>query len=193
MEPTSRRSRSRVSPYKKRLSDRSGFEYNQIEMVRDKGLLVGPDEFDSPPPNVQPIGGEGDISPGFVNPFYLSYTSNTVLVQTYYLTGLTSIPFLTGYDSDGEIDTVDQWILVSGSNTAVTVSATPQVSAGQQNNQYTIQCVGSAVTLQNGNGLSLRSIYKMNSGDILNLFYSQTDNLWHETSRGNEFGFPNSF
>lgn len=186
MEPRSNRSR-RASRYRLRLSDRSGFQYYENQMVRDKGNLVGPDEFDAPPPNIKPIGGEGDISPGFTNPFYMSYTSN-VIQPVQYVTASGGISFQTGYDSDGEINIIDQWVYVSGSNSAVTISANPQVTRGQQNNQFTIQCVGSAVTLQNGNGLSLRSIYTMNSGDILNLFYSATDNLWHETSRGKAYG-----
>ena len=56
--------RPRVSRFKKRDSDRSGFTYKEIRLVDDEGSLVGPDEFDTPPPSNFPIGGEGDVSPG---------------------------------------------------------------------------------------------------------------------------------
>ena len=188
MEPRSHRQR-RVSRFRKRESDRSGFNYKQIEMVRDKGALVGSDEFDAPPPNIKPIGGEGDISPGFTNPFYTSFTSNQVQVTTQFVTAAGGINFVTGFDEAGDVNPIDQWVLVAGSNGTVNITANPQITAGQQNNQFTVQCVGSSVILENGSGLSMPRPFTMTSGDIINFFYSQTDNLWHETSRGNQFGF----
>ena len=83
---------------------------------------------------------------------------------------------------------LNKWLLISGSNADITISADPQITRAEQNWQLTLECVGSSVTLQDGNGLDLRRIYTMTSGSILNLFYSATDNLWHETSRGRVLG-----
>lgn len=44
----------------KKESDRSGFDYKRIEMVRDGAYLVHPDEWDMPPPSNERLGGERD-------------------------------------------------------------------------------------------------------------------------------------
>lgn len=83
----------------------------------------------------------------------------------------------------------NQPLLIGGSGQNVTLSLNPQVVQGREAQACTIQCVGSNVTLLNGRGLTLNTPqYLMTSGSLLNLFYSATDNTWHETSRGQLFG-----
>ena len=55
---------ARRDRFRKRDSDRSGFTHLERQLVRDKGTLVGPEEFDQPPPSSKPLGGEGEISQG---------------------------------------------------------------------------------------------------------------------------------
>jgi len=56
--------RSRVPLYKRKYllkeSDRSGFKYFRINLIRDGAYLVHPDEWDMPPPSDERLGGEGD-------------------------------------------------------------------------------------------------------------------------------------
>ena len=171
--------------FKKRVSDRSGFDYLERELVRDNGALVGPDEIDMPPPSNRPTGSEGEVSPGFTRTGYDSYATPAGFnFVTQFVTASGGINFVVGYDESGQRNPNASWIYVSGSNEAITVSANPQITRGQQGYIMTVECVGSNVTLQDGNGLDLRSsLYVMESGSILSLFYSATDNLWHETSR----------
>lgn len=176
---------ARNKRYKLRNSDRSGFEYKEIELVNDKGSLVGADEFDTPPPSNIPLGGEGDISGDPRPNSSTSYATPSGLGFTVqYVTAGGGISFQSGYDKDGEPDSNLSWILVSGSNQSVDITKDPQISRASQNSVLTIECVGSGILLQDGSGLSLRSsTFLMDSGAILSLFYSQTDNLWHEESR----------
>lgn len=69
---------------------------------------------------------------------------------------------------------------------AVDITKNPQISRGQQNSMLTLQSVGDPFILENGNGLSMRSVFTMDSGSILNMIYNATDNLWYETSRSHE-------
>lgn len=180
-----------VRPYrfKKRDSARSGFAYLERTLVRDEGSLVGADEFDEPPPSTKSLGAEGDISRGDTRSDYTNYVATSgkdIIVR--YLVASDQIPFVTGQDTSGESNTNAQWVFISGSNQAITLSSNPQVVPGFQNAQLTIQCAGSDVTLVDSSGLDLTSRYVMTSGAILNLFYSATDNLWHETSRSHVLG-----
>ena len=177
-----------ISRFKKKDSTRSGFSYLEQELVKDEGSLVGPDEFDEPNPAKKHIGGEGQVSPGNTRSDYTSYIDSANLRQTKFITAAGGISFETASDKAGERNPNASWLLISGSNTDITITADPQITAAEQNQQLTLECVGSSITLQDGNGLDLRRIYTMTSGSILNLFYSATDNLWHETSRGRVFG-----
>jgi hypothetical protein len=167
---------------KKRDSARSGFTYKEIRLVDDNGFLVGPDEFDAPPPSTKSLGGEGDIS-GDPRPNSTTYTTpSAVDRQTRYVTA-------SGISASEDINIDDGnpvsagWLYIAGSNQNITITANPQISRGRQNQILTLQCVGSSVLLSNGNGLNLRTHFNMDSGAIINFMYSVTNNLWNETSR----------
>lgn len=171
---------------RKRDSDRSGFTHKEITLINDNGFLVGPEEFDAPPPSNISLGGEGDIS-GDPRPNSLTYTTPPELDRvTRYITAAGGINPVIDYNFDDNVVVNDGWLYVSGSNQNITISANPQIAAGRQGQMLTLQCVGSSILLNNGNGLDLRTHFNMDSGAILNLFYSATDNLWHETSRSHQ-------
>lgn len=171
--------------YKLRNSDRSGFTYKENQLVYDKGSLVGPDEYDMPPPSDVPLGGEGDISGDPRANSATSYATPSGLgVNVQYITAVGGISFAKGNDADNEPNDNIGWLYVCGSNSQINITANPQISSGAQNDICTIEGVGSGVLLENGSGLSLRSqSFLVDSGAIISFFYSQTDNLWHETSR----------
>ena len=170
------------SPWLKETSDRSGFDnfrydgttfHKKWVGVKDKNLNVAPDEYDTPPPSSIPLGG-ADIS-GTPRTGSLTTTVPTVSAQL--------IQYVT---AAGGISLNSQpWILVVGSNSEVNITANPQISAGQAQQQITVQCVGSAVILEEGSGLALTAgrPFRMASGAIIDMYYSRTDNLWHEISR----------
>lgn len=174
--------------FKKRDSDRSGFTHREVELLRDKGSLVSVDEYDTPPPSDKSLGGEGEVSPGDTRNNWDSYsTPSDSQMKTYYLNTASIIP---GTPSMADLNNIamQNWIYICGSADNVVLDSNPQVSNGALHEQtLIIQCVGSGVTLVDGNGLSLRKGFQMTSGSILNLIYSKTDNLWHETSRGQEY------
>jgi len=176
---------ARNKRFKLRNSDRSGFEYKEITLVNDDGSLVGPDEYDTPPPSKIPLGGEGDISGDPRPNSSTSYSTPSGLgFNVQYVTALNGISFQSGSDLEGEPNSNLSWILVAGSNQSIDITKDPQISRAKQNSILTLECVGSSILLQDGSGLSLRSPnFLMDSGAIISLFYSQTDNLWHEESR----------
>ena len=174
--------------YKLRDSDRSGFTYKEIELVKDKGSLVGPDEFDTPPPSNKSLGGEELVPNPDARSGYDSY-AQVIFRPTQYVTAGSGITFTQTPDSQSKTDTNNQWVYISGSGSNVTLSANPQISSGYQGALFTVQSVGSTVTLIDGNGLDLRNpTFNMTSGAILVLFYSATDNLWHEVNRSHLLG-----
>lgn len=171
--------------YKLRDSDRSGFTFKEVELVKDNGILVGPKEFDSPPPSRQSTGGEGEFDRSGIRADWDTYTQvNSRPVQ--YVVAAGGITFSIVPDSQGKADPNNSWIYVAGSSASVDISVNPQISAGRQNSILTIQCISNNIILENSNGLVLRSVFNMDSGAILNLIYNATDNLWHETSRSHE-------
>ena len=176
---------SRSKRYKLRNSDRSGFTEKEISLVYDKGSLVAPDEYDTPPPSDIPLGGEGDISGDPRANSATSYaTPSGQGFGVQYITALGGISFVNGDDSDGDPNDNLGWVYVSGSNSTIDITKDSQISAGAQNDIITVEGVGSGVILQTGSGLLLRSpSFLVDSGAIISFFYSQTDNLWHETSR----------
>lgn len=172
----------RKSRYRLKDSDRSGFTFKEIELVKDKGILVGPDEFDTPPPSNKSLGGRGIL----LNPDARQNSEDTSALNsrtTQFVTAAGGITFVQNYDSQSKFDINNQWIYIAGSLATVNITANPQVSAGYQNAIFSIQCVSNNIILENGSGLSLRRLINMDSGAILNLIYNATDNLWHETSR----------
>lgn len=173
--------------YRLRDSDRSGFTYKEIELVKDKGNLVGPGEFDAPPPSNASTGGEGDMDRSGIRPNW-DTTTAVEIRPTQIVTAAGGITFKLIPDSAGKTDPNNSWIYVAGSIASVNISSNPQVSSGRQNSILTIQCVSNNIILETGSGLDLRKIFNMDSGSIINLIYSATDNLWHETSRSSETG-----
>ena len=171
------------SIFRKRDSDRSGMTYKKIQLVKDNGVLVGPEEFDTPPPSDVSLGGEGDISPGDVRGNSTTYTTPAgSQIRIQYITSGGGIQYEQKSYSSGEV-IGNGYFYIVGSNSAVNVTADPQITRAGHGNKLTLEGIGSSVTLETGSGLSLRNIAVINSGFILNLIYSATDSLWYETSR----------
>lgn len=171
--------------YKLRDSDRSGFTFKEIELVKDGSLLVGPSEFDSPPPSRASTGSEGEFDRSGIRPGWQSYDSVNDRT-TYIVTAAGGITFPTIPDSQGKTDPNNAWVYVAGASASINITANPQISSGRQNSIITVQCVSNNIILETGSGLSLRRLFNMDSGAIINLIYSATDNLWYETSRSHE-------
>lgn len=178
---------SKQKRYRLKDSDRSGFTFKEIELVKDKGNLVGPGEFDAPPPSNASTGGEGDMDRSGVRPNWDTYTAVEVR-PTQIVTADGGILFPTVPDPQGKADPNNSWIYVAGSSEIINLTANPQISRGRQNSIITVQCVSNNIILETGNGLSLNRIFNMDSGSIITLFFNATDNLWHETSRSSETG-----
>jgi len=173
--------------YKLRDSDRSGFTFKEIELVKDGSILVGPGEVDAPPPSRQSTGGEGELDRSGIRANWDSYAPvEERPVQL--VTAAGGILFPTVPDSQGKTDPNNSWVYVAGVSAITNLTVNPQVSAGRQNSIITIQCVSNNIILENGSGLSLRRIFNMDSGAIINLIHNATDNLWYETSRSHETG-----
>lgn len=183
--------------YLLRDSDRDGFTYKYNELVSDGGFLVGPGEFDAPPPSNRLYPGEGDISPGDTRQFYTSYTDPTAAaIHVQYVTAAGGINlFFTPDNSNFKQDnSVSGYFQVAGSNANVTVTVNPQIQAAAHGKMITLECVGSAITLSNSTGLHLyTAAFRMTSGTLINMIYNATDNLWYETSRGSTFGLLGAF
>lgn len=183
--------------YLLRDSDRDGFTYKYNELVSDAGSLVGPDEFDAPPPSNRLFPGEGDISPGDTRQFYTSYTDPTAaVIHIQYITAAGGINLYFSPDNSNFVqdNPISGYFQIVGSNGNVVLSGNPQIQTAQHGKMITLECVGSNVTLKNGAGLRLYTpIFTMTSGAQINLIYNATDSLWHETSRGNKAGLLGAF
>ena len=167
-----------ISRFKKRNSDRSGFKENEIELIRDKGFLVSGNEFDTPPPSDIPLGGEGDLSgdPRSSSSFEIGNINTAVNDQpTYYITAGGGIP----------LDLSRPVMKVTGSNSAVDITANPQIVRGKEGDILTLLCVDSRITLDHGSGLNMMgsSMYALDSGDSITFYYSSGGTIWNETSR----------
>lgn len=178
---------SKQKRYKLKDSDRSGFTFKEIELVKDKGNLVGPGEFDAPPPSNQSTGREGEMDRSGIRANWDTYTAVEERV-TYLVTPAGGIIFPTIPDSQGKSDPNNSWVYVAGASSLTNITSNPQISAGREYSLITVQCVSNRIILENGSGLSLSRIFNMDSGSIINLIYSATDNLWHETSRSHVDG-----
>lgn len=175
---------AKVSKYKLKDSDRSGFTFKEIVLTKDNGQSVGPDEVDMPPPSNKSTGGEGVVLNPDMRQNSDSYAAiNSRLTQVISAAG--GITFVDNYDSQNKFDTNNQWIYIAGASSLTNVTANPQISAGYHQALFTVQAVSNTILLENSNGLVLRRNYNMSSGAILNLIYNATDNLWHEVSRSN--------
>lgn len=170
---------ARVSRFKRRISDRSGFKHYEIDLIRDKGFLVAGNEFDTPPPSDIPIGGEGDLSgdPRSNSSFTITNINTAVTDKpTYYITAGGGI----------SPDLSRAWMNVTGSNAAITITANPRISSGRQNDVLTLFCTDSQITIANGNSVATTGSVPLvlNSGSYATFIYNSGNTAWMETSRG---------
>ena len=168
--------------FRKRTSDRSGFDYKEIELVKDKGLLVSEDERDDPPPSKISLGGEGEISQGS---YFRSSTSTSVDTErenpTFYITAAGGITPNFSHP----------YMRVTGSNSAVTISANPKIATGSEGKFLTLFCSDSGITITNGDGVATMASVPlvMTSGSVAVFMYNTANNVWNETSRvSGDFG-----
>lgn len=177
--------------------ERTGLEYGFVPItsypnaytresgrpVLDGGLKVAPSDFDSPPPSKKSLGG-ADISGDVRANSDFATPSNVNIIPPESTKVIVSVNSSTSISWNTE-----PVVYIAPALANQTMAINPQVVRGTQGQQVTLQCVGSNVTLLNGSGLTLyTATYLMRSGALINLFYSQTDNTWHETSRGTLFG-----
>ena len=170
----------RISRFKRRLDDRTGFKHWEIDLVKDGPWKVDGIEWDVPPPSKRSLGGEGDTSAVSLRSnsdatgASVIASSGTQLVVTYVDTTTTLSPLL-----------VQSWMPVSGSLAAITLAQTPQIAAGQVRQVLTLQCVDSAITISDGSGVNLMgtTVIQLNSGSIITFTYDTGGSVWQETSR----------
>ncbi len=167
---------SKKDRFRLKLSDRSGFQYLERELVKDGSSWVGSEEKDDPPPSRLSLGGEGDISRGS---YFRTSTSTAVdddkLNPTFYITA-----------ADGITPSFSHpYMRVTGSNNAVTITADPRIAVGREGQVLTLFCTDSNITLNNGNGISLMGSRNLvlSSGGIAVFMYNTANNAWNETSR----------
>ena len=181
-------------------SDRSGFQFGFSPLttypnsyyredgrpVNDKGIQVSPDEYDQPPPSTKPLGGP-EIGTGSRNNSDPSVDSNVYLVppeslnQVQYLVSATKIQW-----NQNNIP-----IYVTGSMDNVILGNNP-LSNGIHQLYISIQGVGSGVTIDSGNGISIdfnKPNIRLDSGSVATLIYNATDSTWHITSFTQNRGF----
>jgi hypothetical protein len=180
----------RDSRFRKRDSDRSGFTYVERRLVYDGGVLVGPEERDASKPTSRSLGGEGEISEGDVranaDSSYDTPTENDYTIH--YINSTNGITFQRKSYSSGEITNLG-WLKIAGSNGSVTINKNPQMTAGNQGDIATLECVGSNVVLTDGSGMDLRTgAFDMSSGDVITFMYQTDNSVWQELSRGRTFG-----
>lgn len=172
---------SKVSRYKLRRSDRSGFRYYENEMIRQNGSWIGPDEYDEPPPSNKSLGGEGDVNRDGIRTSTALTIEASRVNPTFYITAAGGIsPNLN-----------HPYMRISGSNGAIDISANPQIGSGKQNDVLTIFGVDSRVTLDEGTGLALANSQSFNvdSGSIITFIYNTGGSVWTEVDRTARGGF----
>lgn len=169
-----------ISRFKKRASDRSGFYYYELGMVKQGPWKVGADEYDIPPPSKTPLGGEGDIAQGEQRP-----NSDFSSISTTDTPSGSDNPVVFITAAGGITPGTHPFMRIAGSNQAIDVTANPQIVRGIQSQQLALLCVGSSITLDNGTGLALMgsSRFIMNSGDVITFIYDTGNSVWWETSR----------
>lgn len=159
--------------FRKRISDVSGFDYLEREMVKEDGVWIGLDERDDPPPSKISLGGEGEISQGA---YFRSSTSTEVENEnpTVYITAAGGIS--PSYNHP--------YMRVTGSNSAITISANPQIAIGQEGSFLTLFCTDSGIRIENGNGVSTigSAPIQMTSGSVSVFMFNTANNCWNETS-----------
>jgi len=145
----SERRRRKNPRFLKETSDRSGFDnwsrtdegnfVKKWQSVKQGGLLLEPDEYDTPPPSNRPLGG-ADIS-GSPNPAGDSYAVPTE--SQYQVQYLSSSSQITMQEQSP--------IMITGSNSAVSLGNAGVIASSGSNNLVSLLCVGSNVPLQSYN------------------------------------------
>lgn len=180
--------RKKSQRYLLRDSDRSGFTYRYVELIKDNGFLVGGDEFDAPPPSNRLYPGEGGVSPGFTRQNYTTYTTPSglgITTQTVTPSGGVTLSFSPDNSNFQIRNPISAFEYLTGASSTTVITKNPQIAAGQHGDKICLECVGSTIILSNNSGVQLyTSIFKMTSGSIINLIYNATDSLWHEMTRG---------
>lgn len=176
----------RSQRFRKGTSDRSGFDTKQIQLIKDNGIMVAPEEFDEPPPSKKSLGGEAeatgdarnnsdfsdgisalDTPPGHDNPVFEITAAGGITPQAF--KEPMRHPFMR----------------VTGSGSAINITADPQIVRGRQGDILTLVCTDSDITLDHGTGLNLMasSNFIMDSGSVISFFYTTGGTVWNETSR----------
>ncbi len=150
-------------------------------MVKDLQFKVSPDEFDEPPPSKKSLGGEADVSQGDMRSGADFSSPSTYAVPAGYDN---PIVYITAAGGITPVFT-HAFMLVSGSNASVTITANPQIAAGQQGQVLSLLCADSSITFSNGTGLALMGSARfiMNSGASITLIYNTGSTVWWETAR----------
>ena len=167
---------SKKDRFRKGTSDRSGFDCLERELVKDKSSKVNPDERDDPPPSKISLGGRGEISRGT---YFRTLTTTVIEAQvenpTVYVTAAGGITPSFSHP----------YMRVTGSNSAITITADPRIAAGVEGRVLTLFCTDSSITLLNGNGVSLMGSRNLllSSGSVAVFMYNTANNAWNETSR----------
>ena len=142
--------------------------------VKDNGVMVSPDEYDQPPPSTKSLGGEGEIGTGVRANAETTATPFDGLIPVNYLISTSTIPW--------NQDNIP--VYVTGSLTTVTLGNNP-LSNGIHGLYISVQGVGSSVTINSGNGITIdfnKPSVVLDSGGIATLIYNATDSTWHITS-----------
>lgn len=168
-----------VSRFKKRTSDRSGFDFTERELVKEPPWRVHPDEFDTPPPSKRSLGGEGEVSgdPRANSAFTIANTAVPIEVEN---------PLVYILAAGGITPSTHPFMRISGSNGTVDITANPQIVPGREGQVLTLLCADSGVRLDHGTGLNMLGSagYLMGSGEISVFLFHTGGTVWDETSRG---------
>lgn len=173
---------ARLSRFKKRVSDRSGFDAYEQTLLKDGAWKVRGDEYDVPPPSKQSLGGEGDVA-----------QDAALVANAFGIAQITSIP--AAYDNPVNYLTAaggltpsfaHPWMYVVGSLENITLATNPQIGAGVEGQVLTLYGVGSTVRITDGTGVALMGDVPMvlGSGDVISFYYTTGASVWQETSRG---------
>ena len=171
-----------VSKFKKKSSDRSGFDYFEISLVKDKTWKVSPDERDTPPPSKRSLGGEGEVSGDpRANSNFATQTGSDLLA----VPAEVDNPIVYVVAADGVSPSTHPFMRISGSNGTVDITADPQVARGKEGQVMAFVCADSGVRFDHGTGLNMLTSagYMMRSGDISVFQYHTGGTVWDEVSR----------
>lgn len=176
----------RISRFKRADSDRSGFKSFEIELVKDGPWKVAGEEFDTPPPSRVPLGGEGDLAQDELRA-NSAFSGNIVLV-TGTAAGLDNPTVYITAAGGLTPSFAHPWMRVTGSNAAVTITATPKMARGREGQLLTLQGVDSSITLTSGSANAItfmdsRATLQIRSGMIVSFVFNTANQAWNEVSR----------